>query len=114
MGQAQQDALTNFYMLTLMLTAREYPVSVAEDLRKLAVAVVTQMEEVLPVCESGVLRHLLIHIAERVQVAGPPWVHAMWPWERMWGRLVKWVHQGKNPAASIMNTYLTYSGVRHR
>ena len=62
----------------------------------------------------GVLQHMFVHMAEHAQTGGPLWVHAMWPWERMWGRLVKFVHQPKNPAASMMKTYHTLSAARAR
>ena len=114
LGQEQQEAIFIFLMLLAGLTARRHQRADLPQLRKLAVATIAELERVLPACESGVLRHMIIHLAEHVQTAGPLWVHAMWPWERMWGRLVSWLHQYKNPAASIMYSYHAFAVARER
>ena len=114
MGEEQQKAIFGFLSLAAQLTSRRIRRDALSDLPRQAVRVIAEMERVLPVCESGILRHMLIHVAERAQVGGPPWTHAMWPWERLWGRLVSWLHQGNNPAVSIMNSYLAFSVSRAR
>lgn len=114
LGQEQQAAISSFLMLLADLTARSHERADLPHLRNRAVATIVELERVLPACESGILRHMIIHLAEHAQTAGPGWVHAMWPWERMWGRLVTWLHQYKNPAASIMFTYHAYAVARQR
>ena len=79
-----------------------------------AKAVISELECVLPACESGILRHVVIHIAERIAIAGPPWVHAMWAWERMWATLIRWLKQRNHPAISLMNSYHAFALARSR
>lgn len=96
-------------LLAKQFRRAELPALVAE-----AKAVIANMETVLPACESGILRHLVVHIAERSETAGPPWAHAMWAWERMWGTLVRWLKQKNHPATSIMNGYWAFAMARAR
>ena len=97
-----------------MLGSASTPVSQAlalSDLSTLvadAAEVVASLELVLPVCESGALRHLITHLGQRAETAGPPWVHAMWPFERTWGDAIQWLKQKHNPAVSIMRQWLAF------
>lgn len=106
--------LVRFFSFFGGLASKRLIRSDLEELRAMAIEVVAELERVLPACESGVLRHMVIHMAERAARGFPPWVHAMWPFERMWGRLTQWLKQKNNPAASIMRGYLAYSVARSR
>ena len=68
-------------------------------------SVIAELDTVMSACESGILCHLVIHVAERVVTAGPPWAHAMWAWVCMWGHLVRWLKQKNHPATGYMNGY---------
>ena len=114
LGAEQQRTIFAFLILLGALTARRFERSIVPELRGVAVQIIAEMERVLPACESGVLRHLIIHLAEHVATAGPLWVHAMWPWERMWGQLVGSLKQTNNPAASISFRYHSFSVARER
>ena len=98
LGHEQEFIILNF-LLTRGLIAKRFPRHELLDgkFRDPAISIVAEMEQILPAYESGVLRHMLIHLAERAETAGPLWTHAMWPWKQMWHRLVSWVHQSMNP-----------------
>lgn len=67
-----------------------------------------ELEHWLPTAELGILRHLLVHVADYISIGGPPWTSAMWTYERLWGRLCRWMHQNTHPATSMMNSYFAF------
>ena len=83
LGREQGKAVFALLQLFHRLISKQIQWSQMPTLATEAVAVVAQLECVLPACENGILQHLLIHIAERAATVGPLWVHAMSAWERM-------------------------------
>lgn len=114
LGEAQQSAIFRCLQLFQRLSAKQFRKADLPALALEAKIVIAELETVLPACESGILRHLIMHIAERAETAGPPWAHAMWAWERMWGKLVRWLKQKNHPATSIMKGYRAFTLARSR
>ena len=99
-----------FNMLELMdrLLAKEFKTAELAQLEAEVRAGLCSLEQSVPDCEAGILRHLILHIAERIATSGPPWASAMWPWERLWGRVVKWMKQKVHPETTIMHGYVAF------
>ena len=102
LGEPQQAAIFKMFGVFHRLMSKQFKRSSLQAIEQDAKAAIAELECVLPACESGILRHLVVHLAQRAQTAGPPWVHAMWPWERTWGHVVRWLKQKNAPATSIM------------
>lgn len=64
------------------------------------------LEVNFPSAEQGILRHQLLHLAESQQISGPVWTTAMWAYERLWGRVTKWMKQPAHPEANMMHAYV--------
>lgn len=114
MPPEQEKAITDCLLFFARLAAKRLGVEEVRGMAARAFEVIAAMERVLPACESGILRHLVIHLAKRAHTAGPPWTHAMWPWERLWGRLVQWLKQKRNPAVSVMKGFHAFELARLR
>lgn len=105
LGKPKQAAIFKMFGVFYRLMSKQFKRSSLPAIKQDAKAAIAELECVLPACESGILRHLVVHLAERAQTAGPPWVHAMCPWERTWGCLARWLKQKNAPATSIMKGF---------
>ena len=71
-----------------------------------AIHVLAELEHELPASECTILRHMLLHIADRARTSKrPPWAAAMWAWERMWGKAIRTLHQKTYPEAVVMKAF---------
>ena len=50
--------------------------------------------------------HLLHHVVDNIGECGPPWVHAMWAFQRLWGVLIG-QNQSKVPATLCLTAHLS-------
>lgn len=73
------------------------------------------MEAFHPSWELDIVRHTVHHLVRRIRLMGPLCAHSMFPFERMWNKLISWMTGKKQPATTIMNSsrelvsYATYS-----
>jgi hypothetical protein len=63
------------------------------------------MEVHHPAWEQDMIRHLMHHLVRRIPEMGPLWAHSMFPFERLWNRVFKWMTATVHPATTIMNAY---------
>lgn len=63
------------------------------------------MEIVLPALELDINCHMVLHVVEGIRQNGPCWTWAMFGFERLWDRLVKWMSQKSYPEATMLNAF---------
>lgn len=73
-----------------------------------------ELESWLPSAELGMLRHQMLHICDAIPKSGPLWAFSMWPFERLWGRLGKWIKQTVHPEMALMNAYNAFQAASSR
>ena len=66
------------------------------------------MEARFPAWELNFNRHSILHVAQAMVHTGPPTVHTTLPYERLWGRLGKWLNQTVHPELVMLNHYRAY------
>ena len=67
-----------------------------------------ELELVLPAWELDMNRHMVTHLAEAVRRHGPCWGWSMFGFERLWGRLTKWMTQTSHPEATMVNAWKAF------
>eukprot|EP00798_Chlamydomonas_sp_ICE-L_P004463 gene4463-14617_t len=82
--------------------------SAAASLKAAVVEGITAMELAFPTWEADYNRHSIIHVAEALQYCGPPPTFTTMVFERMWGRLAKWLINTQYPETTMMNHYHGY------
>ncbi|DBA88823.1 TPA: hypothetical protein ACH3X1_016441 [Trebouxia sp. C0004] len=55
-----------------------------------------------PGAQHDIVQHLMHHIADGIELHGPPWASAMWPFERLWHVLISQNHSTRWAAISMM------------
>ena len=58
-------------------------------------------ELVFPPSFFNIMKHVLVHLCEEINVLGPLFLHNMFPFERFMGVLKKYVHNRARPEGSI-------------
>lgn len=66
------------------------------------------MELAFPTWESDINRHAVFHLVEAVKYCGPSPTFTTFVFERMWGKLAKWLTQTVFPEATMINKYVAY------
>lgn len=64
------------------------------------------MEIHFPAWDLDINRHNVKHIAEYLCKTGPLWAITMFPFERLWGRLIRWMHQKRDPEKTMLRCYI--------
>jgi hypothetical protein len=59
-------------------------------------------EVACPAWELDKVFHILVHVPDRIAWFGPLWACSMFPFERLWGRLLRWKFQRSRTEASLM------------
>ena len=108
LGTRQHHHVAAFLFICSRLWAKQMSL---QEIASIQADVRIQMAELecwLPTAELGILRHLILHVADHISVAGPPWASSMWSYERLWGRLCRWMHQSTHPATTMMRSYFAF------
>ena len=63
------------------------------------------LEAYLPAWELDINRHMMQHLVTAIGEWGPPWVWSAFGYERLWGRLMEWLHNRARPEASIVLSF---------
>ena len=113
---SQQVRQAVFNMLELMdrLLANKFKAAELAQLEADVKEGICSPEQSVPDCASGILRHLILHVAERIASLGPPWASAMWAWEWLWGRVIQWMKQRTYPETTIMHGYVAFRAAIQR
>ena len=88
-----------------------------QHLEKQMPKALAELELVLPAWELDMNRHMVTHLAEAVRRHGPCWDWSMFGFERLWGRLTKWMTQTSHPEATMVNAwkaFITCCIARHK
>lgn len=62
-------------------------------------------EKAMPAWELDRVMHVLLHYPRRMLWSGGSWVWSLFPFERLWNRLLKWRKSNKYPESSLMLSY---------
>ena len=71
------------------------------------ITILCELEIYFPPAFFDVMVHLLIHIVPQIIDLGLAFLHTMFPFERMNGRVKGYVHNKARPDGSVMQSYLT-------
>ena len=63
------------------------------------------LEQLLPARELDINYHMMVHLVDTIRERGPCWASSMYGFERLWGRMVRWLHQRSHPEATILNAF---------
>ena len=67
-----------------------------------------ELERVLPAWELDINRHMMLHLVQNIRQNGPCWTWSMFGFERLWGRLTKWMLQTSHPEATMINAFKAF------
>ncbi|KAL3138912.1 hypothetical protein ABBQ32_005732 [Trebouxia sp. C0010 RCD-2024] len=70
--------------------------------------IMDRLAAVLPAWELDINRHMMVHLVESIRRHGPPWAWSMFGFERLWGRLTKWMTQTSHPEATMVNSWKAF------
>lgn len=62
-------------------------------------------EKTMPAWELDRTMHVILHYPRRMLWSGGSWVWSLFPFERLWNRLLKWRKSNKYPESSLMLAY---------
>ena len=82
-----------------------------ERLGEIEVAIpkaLADLERLLPAWELDINRHMVLHLVEGIRQNGPCWTWSMFGFERLWGRLTKWMLQTVYPEATMLNAFKAF------
>ncbi len=71
----------------------------------------SDMENLFPAWDMDINRHMVMELARRRERTGPTWALSMFPFERMWKRLIDWMKQVTHPEATITRSFMAYRTV---
>ena len=55
----------------------------------------------------NIITHLLVHLVKEISILGPVFLHSMFPFERYFAVIKKYVHNRARPEGSIAKGYIT-------
>jgi len=70
--------------------------------------VLAKLDLLLPAWELDINRHMMLHLTESIRRHGPCWAWSMFGFERLWGRLTKWMTQTSHPEATMVNSWKAF------
>jgi hypothetical protein len=105
---ALEAVLFGYFDCLAGLGAKEMSRGAAAKLQQDVVEFLARMEIEFPAWELDINRHMVLHLAERINTHGPPWSSSMWSYERLWNRLCQWKSQDLQPEAVMVNTYKAF------
>lgn len=103
-----EAVLFKYFDVIAKLGAKEISHAAAVALKAEVIESLAEMELHFPAWELDINRHMVLHLAESVEVRGPPWATAMWAYERFWHRMLRWKSQNNQPEAVMMNTFKAF------
>ena len=101
----QEAVLFGYFDCLAKLGAKEMKHTAAASLKAEVYESLAKMELEFPAWELDINRHMVLHLAERISIQGPPWASAMWSYERLWNRVLQWNTQKNQPEVNMVNTY---------
>lgn len=72
-----------------------------------------KMETAFPGWELNLNRHNVLHMADACLITGPTPTFTTFFFERLWGRLARWLKQKVQPEATMMFSYRAYQSTCH-
>ena len=54
-------------------------------------------------------RHMMLHLVEGIRENGPCWTWSMFGFERLWGRLTRWMHNRTHPGPCMMSSFKAHT-----
>jgi len=113
LGIEQQKALFKYIDALGILWCRVQEKDKLQDQVDGVCSALAAMEAAFPAWELNLNRHSILHIAEACMVTGPTPTFTTFFFERLWGRLGRWLMQKVHPEATMMTSYKTYMGIAH-
>ena len=108
MHAEQQTAVFEYLDLLGIFWEKSITEQRLQHLEKQTAVILTKLAEVLPAWEMDINRHMILHLAQSVRRHGPCWAWSMFGFERMWGRLTRWMTQKSHPEATMMNSWKAF------
>ena len=68
---------------------------------------IVSLEMVFPPSFFNIMMHLLVHLVKEIGILGPVFLHNMFPFERLFAVLKKYVRNRAHPEGSITKGYIT-------
>jgi hypothetical protein len=75
--------------------------------------VLADMELYFPAWDLDINRHMVMHVVQSLGLTGPAWCLSMFPFERLWKRLIGWMTQYVHPEKTMINTYRALRATLH-
>ena len=97
-----REALYMLIEATSRLWAKSFLRSELPKLKALLHKALLQTTIHFPGAQHDIVQHLMHHIADGIELHGPPWASAMWPFERLWHVLISQNHSTRWTAISMM------------
>ena len=88
------------------LFEKSMPLSTLAQLEVSFPKLLARLELLLPAWELDINRHMMLHLVSRIRGSGPCWVWSMFGFERLWGRLIRWMSQKTHPEATMLNAFM--------
>ena len=108
LGVQQRKGLFAFLDVLSRLWAKTIKAADVEKLKRELQCALVCMEVAFPAWELDITRHMLLHMVEQIPVRGPLWAWSMWPYERLWHRMLQWKNQDTNPEATMANAFKAF------
>ena len=71
--------------------------------------VMSELAWLLPSWELDINRHMMLHLVASIRADGPCWSWSMFGFERLWGRLIRWMRQKSRPEATMLNAFRAFT-----
>ena len=68
----------------------------------------SELERLLPAWDLDINCHMMLHLVEHILLNGPCWTWSMFGYERLWGRLMKWMPQTSQFEATMLNAFKAF------
>jgi hypothetical protein len=93
------DMLSKLWALSLKIS--DLPSLIKETKSALAA-----MELHFPTWDQDMNRHQVNHVSRALGISGPAWLLSMLPFERIWKKLIGWLHQKRHPESTMIANFL--------
>ena len=108
MHSAQQAAVFDYLDLVGAFWEKTFTEERLQYIERQVPILLARLEQVLPAWELDMNRHMMLHLAEAIRRHGPCWAWSMFGFERLWGRLTKWMTQTSHPEATMVNSWKAF------
>ncbi len=108
MHSEQQAAVFEYLDLLGAFWEKTFTEERLQQLEKQVPSIMTRLQELLPAWELDMNRHMMLHLVESIRRHGPCWAWSIFGFERLWGRLTKWMSQTSHPEATMVNSWKAF------